>query len=175
MVKFMKETDNNLFNYDSIEMDKFQNTPLAFALRPKNLDEISGQKHLVGNNGVIRKMVNSGRLTSMILFGDPGIGKTTLAMAICNELHFTYGLFNASSDKKETLKKLIDSDTNLLIIDEIHRMKKDTQDYLLPYVESGKVIMIGITTINPYRAVNPAIRSRATVYKLYNLDNNDLL
>lgn len=148
--------------------------PLAYILRPKTLNDIVGQKHLVGENGLIRKMVKSQKLSSMILYGDPGIGKTTLAMAICNELNLTYGIFNASSDKKESLKSLIEHN-KILIVDEIHRMKKDTQDYLLPFVENGTIIMIGITTINPYRAVNPAIRSRAMIYKLNNLNYNDLL
>ncbi len=148
--------------------------PLAYILRPKTLDDIVGQKHLVGPNGLIRKMVKSKKLSSMILFGDPGIGKTTLAMAICNELELSYGIFNASSDKKESLKTLIENN-KILIVDEIHRMKKDTQDYLLPFVENGTITMIGITTINPYRAVNPAIRSRAMVYKLNNLNYTDLL
>ena len=149
--------------------------PLAFALRPKTLDEIVGQTHLVGPSGAIRKMVNNGNITSMILFGNPGIGKTTLANVIVNELNKTSDTYNASSDNKEKLKKIIEKDKNeIIIVDEIHRMKKDIQDYLLPFVERGDVIMIGITTINPYRAVNPAIRSRASVYKLQPLEKSDL-
>lgn len=149
--------------------------PLAQALRPLKLDDIVGQKHLVGTNGVIRKMVNNGKISSMILYGNPGIGKTTLARVIVNELNLKADTYNASSDNKEKLKKIIEKDKNdLIIVDEIHRMKKDIQDYLLPFVENGTVIMIGITTINPYRAVNPAIRSRASVYKLLPLTNEDL-
>ena len=149
--------------------------PLAFSLRPKTLDEIVGQTHLVGPNGAIRKMVNNGHITSMILFGNPGIGKTTLANVIVKELNKTSDTYNASSDNKEKLKKIIEKDKNdIIIVDEIHRMKKDIQDYLLPFVERGDVIMIGITTINPYRAVNPAIRSRASVYKLQPLEQKDL-
>ena len=111
----------------------------------------------------------------MILFGNPGIGKTTLANVIVKMLDKTSDTYNASSDNKEKLKKIIEKDKNeIIIVDEIHRMKKDIQDYLLPFVERGDVIMIGITTINPYRAVNPAIRSRASVYKLMPLSNEDL-
>ena len=149
--------------------------PLAFALRPNTLDDIVGQTHLVGPNGAIRKMINNNHITSMILFGNPGIGKTTLANVIVKMLDKTTDTYNASSDNKEKLKKIIEKDKKeIIIVDEIHRMKKDIQDYLLPFVERGDVIMIGITTINPYRAVNPAIRSRATVYKLMPLSNDDL-
>ena len=149
--------------------------PLAYALRPKTIDEIVGQSHLVGPNGAIRKMINNGHITSMILFGNPGIGKTTLANVIVRTLDKSSDTYNASSDNKEKLKKIIEKDKkDIIIVDEIHRMKKDIQDYLLPFVERGDVIMIGITTINPYRAVNPAIRSRATVYKLASLSDEDL-
>ena len=152
--------------------------PLAYRLRPKHIDEIYGQKHLIGNNSPIRKMVNNNKVTSMIFYGSPGIGKTTLALAICNELNINYDTFNASTDNKARLKGIIDiaecHDRFILIIDEIHRMKKDIQDYLLYYLESGKVILIGITTINPYQSVNPAIRSRCLVFKLLELDENDL-
>ena len=149
--------------------------PLAFALRPKTIDDIVGQSHLVGENGTIRKMINNGHITSMILFGNPGIGKTTLALCIVGMLNLKSDTYNASSDNKEKLKKIIEKDKNdVIIVDEIHRMKKDIQDYLLPFVERGDIIMIGITTINPYRAVNPAIRSRASVYKLMPLEDIDL-
>ena len=148
--------------------------PLAHSLRPKTIDDIVGQTHLIGNNGIIRKMIINGRINSMILYGNPGIGKTTLAKVIVNELNYKFDTFNASSDNKEKLKKIIDADNQVIIVDEIHRMKKDIQDYLLPFVENGTVIMIGITTINPYRAVNPAIRSRANVFKLQPLSKDDL-
>ena len=106
--------------------------PLAYALRPKTIDEIVGQKHLVGPNGAIRRLLNSNKITSLIFYGDPGIGKTTIAKAIVNTLNVKYDTFNASSDNKEKLKRLIEKDNNnILIIDEIHRMKKDIQDYLL--------------------------------------------
>lgn len=149
--------------------------PLAYSLRPQTIDEIVGQTHLVGPNGVIRKLINNKKITSMIFFGDPGIGKTTIAKIIAQEMNYKYDTFNASIDNKEKLKNLIEKDNNkILIIDEIHRMKKDIQDYLLPFVENGQIIMLGLTTINPYRACNPAIRSRANIYKLFPLQPNDL-
>lgn len=152
--------------------------PLAFRLRPKNIDDIFGQKHLVGPNGIIRRMLEKKQIPSLIFYGDPGIGKTTLALVICEELNRPYYTFNASTDNKSTLKNIIDEAGNksaILIIDEIHRMKKDIQDYLLPYVEQGVVTIIGLTTINPYHSVNPAVRSRCMIYRLNNLEKADLL
>ena len=153
--------------------------PLAYSMRPKTIDEIFGQTHLVGPNGVIRKMLRNKRIPSLILYGDPGIGKTTLAFAICNEMNLPYFTFNASTDNKAALKDIINSAENnsstIVIIDEIHRMKKDIQDFLLPYVERGNITILGLTTINPYHSVNPAIRSRCMIYKLNPLSNDDLL
>lgn len=149
--------------------------PLAYRIRPKNFSEIIGQDHLVGPYGAITKMVKNNNLPSIILYGNPGIGKTTIAYAICNELGVSASVFNASSDNKASLKSIIDSDNKkIVIIDEIHRMKKDIQDYLLPYVEKGAITMIGITTVNPYHSVNPAVRSRCIVLKLKTLQNDDL-
>ncbi len=152
--------------------------PLAYKMRPQLLKDIVGQSHLVGPQGAIFKMIKNNKLTSLILYGNPGVGKTTLAIAICNELSLSYKTFNASSDNKALLKNFIEEASKfssfVLIVDEIHRMKKDIQDYLLEFLESGKIILIGLTTINPYRAVNPAIRSRALVFKMYDLSNDDL-
>ena len=152
--------------------------PLAYKLMPKKLEDIIGQKHLVGNNGFIYKMIKNNKLTSIILYGKPGIGKTTIANVICNELDVPYEIFNASNDNKATLIKLINEgskyDRFILFIDEIHRMKKDIQDYLLPHVEKGNIYMIGITTVNPYHSINPAIRSRCLVFKLNELSKDDL-
>ncbi|MFA7435375.1 MAG: replication-associated recombination protein A [Bacilli bacterium] len=152
--------------------------PLAYRMRPQKIDDIFGQAHLVGSNGVIRKMLKNKKIPSLIFYGVPGIGKTTLALAICNELDLPYFTFNASTDNKAALKDIIASaETNqstLVIIDEIHRMKKDIQDFLLPYVEKGSITILGLTTINPYHSVNPAIRSRCMIYKLNSLTNDEL-
>jgi len=152
--------------------------PLAYSLRPTSFDAIVGQKHLVGPTGVIRKLSKSEKMPSMILYGKPGIGKTTIATVICKESNINFEFFNASTDNKAKLQGIIKEaemfDKFILIIDEIHRMKKDIQDFLLPYAENGKVTMIGITTVNPYLAVNPAIRSRCMVYALKDLTNEDL-
>ena len=152
--------------------------PLAYKLMPKKLEDIFGQEHLVSKDGFIYKMVKNDKITSMILYGKPGIGKTTIANVVCNEMNIPYGIFNASTDNKATLSKLISEGKNypryILIVDEIHRMKKDIQDFLLPHVEKGNVYMIGITTVNPYHSVNPAIRSRCLVFKLKELSNENL-
>lgn len=152
--------------------------PLAYKLRPTQLKDIVGQDHLIGKNGVITKMLKNKNLPSIILYGSPGIGKTTIALAICNDLNVDYHAFNASTDNKAMLKEMIDkAQTNrpfILIIDEIHRMKKDIQDYLLPFVEKGTITLIGLTTINPYHSINPAVRSRCTILRLNPLSEKDL-
>lgn len=152
--------------------------PLAYRIRPTKLDDLFGQQHLVGPKGAIRKMIANHKMTSLIFYGNPGVGKTTLATIICHELGLPFATFNASTDNKATLKGYIEQSLQdeqfVLIIDEIHRMKKDIQDYLLEFLESGKVIIIGLTTVNPYHSVNPAIRSRCLTFKMNDLSNDDL-
>ena len=153
--------------------------PLAFRVRPNSFDEIIGQDHLVGKNGVIRKMIDNNQLCSIILYGPAGCGKTSIAHVISNYYSLQSFEFNASCDNKNKLKDIIDTakmyDNTILIIDEIHRMKKDIQDFLLPYVESGLVTIVGLTTENPYRAINPAIRSRAHIYRLNEITEADII
>lgn len=154
--------------------------PLAYRLRPKKIEDIVGQNHLIGPNGAITKMMKNGYIPSLILYGNPGIGKTTIAFVICNTLDVKYFTFTASTDNKATLKSMIDdamlvtNKQTIMIVDEIHRMKKDIQDFLLPYVENGTVTIIGLTTVNPYHSVSPAIRSRCLVFKLNEFEFKDL-
>ena len=149
--------------------------PLASRIRPKKFSNIYGQDHLIGTNGPIFRMVKNNKLQSLVLYGEPGIGKTTLAIVIANELNRPYQLFNASNDNKATLKEIIDNHSDsILIIDEIHRMKKDIQDYLLPHLEDGSITIIGLTTINPYHSLNPPVRSRTLIYRLKPLQYQDL-
>jgi len=152
--------------------------PLAFRARPTKLDEIVGQEHIVGEHGVVRRMINNGQMFSLILYGPPGVGKTTIASVIAENFGINRFKFNASTDKKAQLKEIVQVSINygaLVIIDEIHRMNKDIQDYLLPHVESGNIIMIGLTTNNPYHSVNPAVRSRTHVLKLKGISEEDII
>ena len=153
--------------------------PLAYRIRPKDFSDIIGQDHLVGKNGVITKMINQDKLFSMILYGNPGCGKTSIAEIIASKFPMSSFSFNASTDNKEKLKDIADStkyyDDTVCIIDEIHRMNKNTQDFLLPYMESGKLIIIGLTTENPYRTINPAIRSRCHVYRMNEITKEDII
>ena len=152
--------------------------PLAYDLRPKTFDDVIGQDKLVGKNGIIRLMVEQDKLSSLILFGPPGCGKTTIARIIKDKYNFDSYSFNASTDSKSILKEIADSvklyKKAYVIIDEIHRMKKDTQDFLLPFVENGSLIIIGLTTENPYIAINPAIRSRCNIYKMEPIKESDI-
>ena len=153
--------------------------PLACRLRPTNFDDIIGQDHLVGKNGVIRKMCETNKLFSLILHGEPGIGKTTIAKVIASYYGLNVFEFNASTDTKAKLKDIAESihfySESIVIIDEIHRMKKDIQDFLLPFLEKGSLIIIGLTTVNPYQSINPAIRSRCHIYKLNPIKKDDII
>ncbi|MCD6482385.1 MAG: replication-associated recombination protein A [Candidatus Izimaplasma sp.] len=152
--------------------------PLAYRARPKNIDDIVGQSHIVGKNGVVRRMIKNNKMFSLILYGPPGVGKTTIASVIAENFGINSFKFNASTDKKAQLREIIQVSINygaLVIIDEIHRMNKDIQDFLLPHVENGNIIMIGLTTNNPYHSVNPAVRSRTHVLKLKGISSEDII
>lgn len=151
---------------------------LSNELRPKCLAEVIGQKHLVGDNKVISNMIKNKKLFSMILYGRPGIGKTSIANAIVNELDIHYRFLNATINNKNDFDVAIEEARMygelILVIDEIHRMNKDKQDILLPHIESGLIILIGLTTSNPYFKINPAIRSRCQIFELQDLSDEDI-
>lgn len=151
---------------------------LSIKLRPKSLNDIIGQEHLVGENKIIYNLVKNKKLFSMILYGHPGIGKTSIAIAIANELGLRYRNLNAVINNKKDFDIVIEEAKLygglIVIVDEIHRLNKDKQDILLPYLESGIITLIGMTTANPYHAINPAIRSRCQLFELYDLTRDDI-
>ena len=152
--------------------------PLAYRLRPTSLDEIYGQDHLTKENGFIKKCIDSKSIFSMILYGNPGCGKTTIATVIANSLGLHYRFLNATTGNKKDMEIIIEEAKMyghlLVIIDEVHRLHKDKQDFLLSYLESGLITMIGATTSNPYHSINPAIRSRCHILKLNDLKAIDI-
>ena len=155
------------------------NKPLAIKLAPTNLSEVIGQTHLIGKGKVLTNLVKNKKLFSMILYGKPGIGKTSIANAIVNELGIRYRFLNATVNTKKDLDIVIEEakmyDGIVLIMDEIHRLNKDKQDVLLPQLESGLITLIGMTTSNPYHAINPAIRSRCQLFELQELEEKDII
>ncbi|CDR31009.1 Replication-associated recombination protein A [Acholeplasma oculi] len=151
--------------------------PLASKMRPIQLSDVLGQDHLISNDGVLTMMLEKKKWLSFILYGPPGTGKTTIAKLFSEASQLDTFFFNASTDNKARLKDILDMTAYhdiLIIVDEIHRMKTDIQDYLLPFLESGKAIMIGLTTLNPYQSINLAIRSRCHLYEVKSLSDEDI-
>lgn len=152
---------------------------LAIKLRPNKISDIVGQQHLVGENKIIYNLVKNKKLFSMILYGNPGIGKTSIALAIVNELGLKHRVLNAVINNKKDFDVVIEEakmyNGIVLVLDEIHRMNKDKQDLLLPYLESGLITLIGMTTSNPYHSINPAIRSRCQLFELLPLKEDDII
>ena len=151
---------------------------LAIKLRPTKLSEVIGQKHLIGKDRILTNLVKNKKLFSMILYGKPGIGKTSIAMAIVNELDVKYRMLNAVINNKKDFDTVVEEakmyNGLVLVMDEIHRLNKDKQDLLLPVLESGLITLIGMTTANPYHSINPAIRSRCQLFELKELDEEDI-
>lgn len=154
------------------------NEPLAIKMRPKTTKDIIGQKHILGEGKVLSNLINNKKLFSMILYGKPGIGKTSIATAIVNELNLQYRMLNATINNKKDFDIVIEEAKMykglVVIMDEIHRLNKDKQDLLLPYLENGLITLIGMTTSNPYHKINPAIRSRCQIFELKELTIQDV-
>ena len=135
--------------------------PLAILLRPTTLKDCLGQKHLIGEDKVLSNLVKNQKIFSMILYGKPGIGKTSIAISLVNDLNVRYRMLNATINDKHDFQVVFEEaklyDGLVLILDEIHRLNKDKQDLLLPQIESGLITLIGMTTSNPFHSINPAI------------------
>ena len=155
------------------------NELLSIKLRPKSLDDVIGQEHLVSKGKILYNLVKNKKLFSMILYGHPGIGKTSIALAIVNELNVRYRTLNAVINNKKDFDVVVEEakmyNGIVLIMDEIHRLNKDKQDLLLPYLESGLITLIGMTTANPYHSINPAIRSRCQLFELHDLTYDNII
>src|SRR5690606_27079139 len=153
--------------------------PLAYRMRPRVIDEVVGQQHLVGEGKIIHRMVKAKQLSSMILYGPPGIGKTSIASAIAGSTKYAFRMLNAVTNNKKDLEIVAEeakmSGTVILLLDEVHRLDKGKQDFLLPFLESGAIVLIGATTSNPYIAINPAIRSRCQIFELKPLTVNEIV
>lgn len=153
--------------------------PLALKMAPQSLNDVLGQHHLIGKGKILSNLVKNKKVFSMILYGKPGIGKTSIANAIVKDLNVRYRFLNATINNKKDFDIVIEEakmyDGLVLIMDEIHRLNKDKQDLLLPQLESGLITLIGMTTSNPYHAINPAIRSRCQLFELEELETEDIV
>ncbi len=174
--------DMDLFDY-AREKDMEQEAPLALRLRPTTLDEIVGQQHILGKGKLLYRAIKADKLSSIILYGPPGTGKTTIAKVIANTTKAEFTQINATVAGKKDMEEVVARAKEvmgmyhrrtILFIDEIHRFNKGQQDYLLPFVEDGTVILIGATTENPYFEVNGALLSRSSVFELYPLSADDI-
>ena len=154
-------------------------TPLALKLAPTKISEVLGQEHLLGKDKILYNLIKSKKLFSMILYGKPGIGKTSIARVLPEELGIRYRILNATINNKHDFEVVVEEaklyNGIVLIMDEIHRMNKAQQDLLLPYIENGLITLIGMTTTNPYHSINPAIRSRCHLFELKPLEEKNIM
>ena len=172
----------DLFDYMRQEEQK-KEAPLAMRLRPKTIEEVVGQEHILGEGKLLYRAIKSDRLGSIIFYGPPGTGKTTLAMVIASTTSSSFEELNASTSGKKDMETVVEKAKNnlgmygkktILFIDEIHRFNKSQQDFLLPHVENGTIILIGATTENPYFEVNSALVSRSTIFELKPLNSSNI-
>ncbi|MCI8326517.1 MAG: replication-associated recombination protein A [Lachnospiraceae bacterium] len=172
----------DLFEYMR-EQNMQNESPLASRLRPKTLEEVVGQQHIIGKDKLLYRAIKADKLSSIVFYGPPGTGKTTLAKVIAHTTKAEFLSINATSSGKKDMEQVIEQAKNnqgmygkktILFIDEIHRFNKGQQDYLLPFVEDGTVILIGATTENPYFEVNGALLSRSVIFELKTLEKGDI-
>ena len=172
----------DLFDYMR-ENNKNTESPLAMRLRPETLDEVIGQQHIIGKDKLLYRAIKADKLSSVIFYGPPGTGKTTLARVIANSTKADFCQVNATIAGKKELEEVVNKAKDnlgmygrktILFVDEIHRFNKGQQDYLLPYVEDGTVILIGATTENPYFEVNAALISRSVIFELKPLTKDEI-
>lgn len=172
----------NLFEDANYEKN-FAEAPLAYRMRPRTLDEFFGQQHIIGQGKLLRRAIEADRITSVIFYGPPGIGKTSLAHIIANRTEASFQKCNAINSSVAELRQLIkeakdrrslNSKRTILFVDEIHHFNKSQQDSLLPDIESGNIIFIGATTQNPYFYIIPTILSRSQIFQFYPLKESDL-
>ena len=159
-------------------------SPLASRLRPSSLEEIVGQQHILGKDKMLYRAIKADKLSSIILYGPPGTGKTTIARVIANTTKAVFTQMNATVAGKKDMEQVVAEakdrrgmygQKTILFVDEIHRFNKSQQDYLLPFVEDGTLVLIGATTENPYFEVNSALISRSVIFRLEPLDNQDII
>lgn len=172
----------DLFSYMR-EVNKDKDSPLAARMRPTTLDEVVGQQHIIGKDKLLYRAIKADQLSSVIFYGPPGTGKTTLAKVIANTTSAIFKQLNATVSGKKDMEEVVNEAKNnlgmyqkktILFIDEIHRFNKSQQDYLLPHVEDGTIILIGATTENPYFEVNGALISRSRIFELKPLSEEDI-